>query len=325
MSDPGPKPPAARNDGGGKEDRREPTSRGARPGYRTMPHELRAFRRPGVAASQETPEQQEAAEKLQEMGRGGDVLFDDVRERAPREPSPGDNRSEHAVMEVPRRTGGPADGDEEEATVRATASGATAAGTARPVERENAAESKRPARRKPSAALVALATVGFVVVALLVWVYRPHGGERGDGGTMSGMGTVVTGGAAGAMSVPATATSAPSAVETSLPAATSAPSASATSTASGAVAPSATAGTPAATAATSTGAGGTAPPKPTGEPQVDAGAPPPTSAPSVEPSAPPVPTAAPSVAPSSKPSAAPSHTPSTTTSRPFAPITPEKD
>lgn len=74
----------------------------SRPGFLTMPTELRAFQRPdpnaGVLAAAEVAA---AADKLREAGRGPDILFEDLRASPPREPSANDNRAEHLVVNVP--------------------------------------------------------------------------------------------------------------------------------------------------------------------------------------------------------------------------------
>ena len=296
MSGAGSRPPSSRRGGGaGKDEGAAPSSPSRRAGYRTMPNDLRAFRRTDVVDVPVTPELDGAAEKLRELGRGEDVLFDSIHERAPREPSPDDNRSEQAVVELPPRGGAAAESGGAKAGREGTsesgngnrdgngngdgapssnAPASLPAAAARAVREKGRGGRRRQAWRVP-AAVIALSGV----IAALVLVYGPRGGRESgsgsdDSGTMSGMGTaVMSGSAAGAMSVPG-ATGATSGA----PSATS-PEPSATGTAS--VAPAESGAATAATAATTASTVTTVkiPPTATAEPHVDAGAAPkPTSA-----------------------------------------------
>ena len=99
MSGSGPKsdrPPASRPDA--------PPATSSRPGFVTMPTELRAFQKadPNAGALKDA-EIADAAAKLRQAGRGPDVLFEELPAERLRDPNAAadENRSEHVIVEMP--------------------------------------------------------------------------------------------------------------------------------------------------------------------------------------------------------------------------------
>lgn len=237
----------------------------SRPGFVTMPTELRHFRAqdPTAMTLADMPQAAQAAEELREMGRGDDVLFEHVREAAPREPCPDDNRAEHVIVQLPPKPRPASPSSRPPPSVTDT-----------PVLPRSAhGERPRPDRRW-MAALVGLSSLALIAVLVMRGMTGP--GESNGSGELG-----ATSGDATARSLPTgmpIATGAPmgtggAAMTTGAGLPTSIPGARLTST-------SATPNPPATT--------GVRPvPKATHDPSVDAGVPP-KPAPSVEPSATPV-------------------------------------
>jgi hypothetical protein len=302
----------------------------SRPGFQTMPTELRAFRQgePDALKLTDLPEAAAAAQQLREMGRGGDVLFEKLPDAPPREVTQEGARAEHVVITMPGgvrpdgRTAASPWAQRAEAAKQAASNAidkdalpsATAPSSGPPpsvTDKAQPAASTKPGeqpRRRPwvwgVAVLACAAAIG--VAALL-----------GSPDERSGV-AVATGGAPGG----ATGATAPVAGG-SRPSASVEPAmtgAAMTGVAMVMSAPTSAAGASTGTAATgaSTGAA-TAKKGPKGPPDlyIDAGAVPKASA-TVEPGPAPVLTAVPSVTPAI--TAAPS-----TTTRPIAPFGVRKD
>jgi hypothetical protein len=279
--------------------KRAPASADSRPGFTTMPNDIRAFTQehPHAMKLEELPGATDAADKLREAGRGPDVLFEDLRAERPRDPSTAaeENRSEHVIVEMP----GGVSPWVKDARAAKDAAAVTIDKAALPSASSPAREATRPARatRAVTPAKKApadrherrwLLWVGLAAAAvLLVVALRPRDepGSRDDSTT--GAATAVQATGMTAATTAAAMTGAP--IATGAPAVTGAAPMVTSSYAPTAQAP-----------ATNTASTTKPAPKRTSDPFVDAGAPP-TPPASAEPSVAPAATTAPP-APSSAPS-----------------------
>ena len=254
----------------------------SRPGFVTMPTELRHFRAqdPTAMTLADMPQAAQAADVLRGMGRGDDVLFEHVRDAAPREPSPDDNRAEHVIVQLPPKPRPASPSSRPPPSVTDT-----------PVHPRSAhGERPRPDRRW-MAALVGLSSLALIAVLVVRGMTGPGESDgSGELGATSGHGATTPGtvptGASMTTGAPPMSTGA-AAVTTGAALPTSIPGARLTSTSATPFPPATTGVRPV--------------PKATHDPSVDAGVPP-KPAPSVEPSAAPVLSAQPTSAPSAKPS-----------------------